>query len=176
MRNTITRQRVAIACTCAVYNDGKLSTEIVFLPQSVNTEKAAENTIRKHNLVNGKLAAVVKFEKVSQLYGMDESKFLDLAKPIAERTKDTRDCITKTVSGLSGILVYLDKEYNVQYKPVMVKKGIDLDKQARQIAPQDCKGITIKDVKESEVLYALSEKEFFSNARPMRDYQHYITE
>ena len=176
MRNTITRSFVKNLCKCIVYKDNKTHEETVVIPYGFNTDFSAEKYIRKNNLVDGKLAAVIHIEKVSALYGMDESDFIKLGKRVDERTKETRNCITKTVNGLVGTLVYMDAKHNIQYMSVRVQKGVNLDKQARALAPNGCKGITIENIKEDACLYTMDEATFIKNARPMRDHQHYITE
>lgn len=176
MRNTITRSFVKNACTCIVYNDGKTHSEVLFVPFGYNTTDAAEKYIRKNMTIDGKLVMVEGIEKTSTLFGMDESEFIKLAKVVPERSKETRDCITKTVIGKSGTLIYMDEKRTIHEKVVFVNARRDLDKQARELAPKGCKGITIENIHDTEALYVLDEATFIENARPMRDHQHYINE
>lgn len=174
MRNTITRTFVKNVCTCVVYANGKMSEQLVNVPADFNTDEKAEKYIRKNVALDGKLAAVDKIEKVEQLRGMDESKFMQLAKVVDARSKDTRDCITKNVVAHFGMLVYMDKERKLHEQLVRVNDKRNLDKQARELAPNGCKGITIENVHEQAALYVMDEETFIANSKPMIDHQHYI--
>lgn len=174
MRNTITRTFNKNVCTCVVYANGKTHESVVTIPVGFDTEESAERYIRKNVQLDGKLAAVVSIEKVGALYGMDESDFIKLASIVDERSKDTRNCITKTVVGKVGTLVYMDSERNIHEMLVRVDSKRNLDKQARELAPDGCKGIDIEDIHDSSALYAIDEATFIKNARPMSDHQHYI--
>ena len=175
MRNTITRTFNKNKCTCVIYADGKTHESVVTIPVGFDTEESAERYIRKNVQLDGKLAAVVSIEKVGALYGMDESDFIKLAKIVDERSKDTRNCITKTVVGKVGTLVYMDSARKIHDMLVRIDSKRNLDKQARELAPEGCKGISIENIHESSALYVMDEATFIENARPMIDYQHYIT-
>lgn len=174
MRNTITRTFVKNVCTCVVYANGKMSEQLVTIPADFNTDEKAEKYIRKNVQLDGKLASVDKIEKSEQLRGMDESVFMQLAKVVDARSKDTRDCITKNVTALFGTLVYMDKERKLHEQLVRVNGKRNLDKQARELAPNDCKGITIENVHEQSALYVMDESTFIENSKPMIDHQHYV--
>ena len=174
MRNTITRTFVKNVCTCIVYANGKMSEQLVTIPADFNTDEKAEKYIRKNVQLDGKLASVDKIEKSEQLRGMDESMFMQLAKVVDARSKDTRDCITKNVTALFGTLVYMDKERKLHEQLVRVNGKRNLDKQARELAPNGCKGITIENVHEQSALYVMDEKTFIENSKPMTDHQHYV--
>lgn len=176
MRDTITRTFLKNVCLCAVYADGKIHDESVTIPYGYNSEESAEKYIRKNVQLNGKLASVLSVEKSETLYGMSEADFVSLAKVVDARSKETRDCITKTVVGKIGTLVYMDSERNIKEMPVRVDSKRNLDKQARELAPNGCKGITIENIKDSEALYVMDEATFIANARPMIDHQHYKAE
>lgn len=174
MRNTITRTFVKNVCTCVIYANGKMSEQLVTIPADFNTDEKAEKYIRKNVQLDGKLASVDKIKKSEQLRGMDESVFMQLAKVVDARSKDTRDCITKNVTALFGTLVYMDKERKLHEQLVRVNGKRNLDKQARELAPNDCKGITIENVHEQSALYVMDENTFIENSKPMSDHQHYI--
>lgn len=174
MRNTISRQFVKNACTCAVYNNGKVHEEIVFVPYGFNTEASAEKYIRKNADLNGKLAAVIRIEKIASLFGMEESEFISKAKAVDARTKETRGFISKTVKGYAGTLVYMNKaDHTIGKMEVVFSENKKLDVLAKKLAPVDTFGITIENVHEVEQLYVMSEVDFIANARPMKDHQHY---
>ena len=174
MRNTITRTFNRNICTCALYKDGKITEAKVTVPYGFNTPESAERFIRKNTDLDGaKLAAVDNIETVSDLFGMDETTFIEKAKIVDERSKDTRNCITKTVVGNIGTLIYMNAERKVCEKQVSVDIKRKLDKQAKELAPDGCIGITIENIKERTALYAMTEAEFIKYARPMKDHQHY---
>lgn len=174
MRNTISRTFVKNACTCVIYANGKMSEQLVIIPADFNTEEKAEKYIRKNVQLDGKLASVDKIEKSEQLRGMDESKFIQLAKVVDGRSKETRDFVSKNVTALFGTLVYMDKERKLHEQLVRVDGKRNLDKQARELAPNDCKGITIENVHEQSALYVMDENTFIENSKPMIDHQHYV--
>ena len=176
MRDTITRTFVKNVCLCAVYAGGKINMESVTIPYGYNSEESAEKYIRKNVQLNGKLASVVAIKKSESMYGMSEADFVSLAKVVDARSKETRDFVTKTVVGKIGTLVYMDSERNIKEMPVRVDSKRKLDKQARELAPKGCKGITIENVQDSEALYVMDEATFIKNARPMIDHQHYKAE
>lgn len=174
MRNTITRTFVKNVCTCVIYANGKTTEQLVTIPADFNTDEKAEKYIRKNVTLDGKLASVDKIEKVEQLRGMDESKFMQIAKVVDGRSKETRDCITKNVIAHFGTLVYMDKERNIYEQLVRVNEKRNLDKQARELAPKGFHGITIENVHEQAALYVMDEDTFIKNSKPMSDHQHYI--
>lgn len=177
MRNTITRSFVKNSCACIVYKDGKTHDEVIVIPYGFNDIDAADKYIRRKVSIDGKLVLVKSIEKTSALFGMDESQFIKLAKIVPERSKETRDFISKTVIGKAGTLVYMDKEYVVHRDmEVFVDAKRKLDVQAKELAPADCIGITVENIHETQALYVLDEQTFIENARPMRDHQHYINE
>lgn len=174
MRNTITRTFNSNVCTCAVYKDGKISVAKITIPYGFNTVESAENYIRRNvDLDGAKLAAVEHVEKVSRMYGMDEATFIENARIVDERSKDTRNCITKTVVANIGKLIYMDTNRKICEKQVSVDIKRNLDKQARELVPDGCIGITIEGISECTALYAMSEADFIKYARPMVDHQHY---
>lgn len=173
MRNTITRTFNKNQASVLVYVDGKVTESVCLIPAGFNTVESAEKFIRKNVQLEGKLVTVAKVDKVSTLYGMEEDDFIKYAKQVDERSKETRGLITKTVNGLMGELVYMDKDHAIKTIPVMVKKSDKLDKVAREKAPNGCFGITLENIKEVSTLYAMSESDFIKYAREMVDYQHY---
>ena len=175
MRNTITRSFNKIAAACTLYRDKAIIDDTVLIPYLFNTVELAEKYIRKNNLItDGKLVEVVSVAKVSALYGMEESDFIAKAVKVDERSKETRGMISKTIVANEGTLLYMDTQRKVNEMPVIVPKGAKLDKLARSLAPNGCKGITIENIHEVSALYVMSEEDFIANARPMVDHQHYI--
>lgn len=183
MRNTITRSFNKISATALVYVDGKVVEQVINIPYLYNTEELATKYIRRHvkngdaaELFNltGKLVDVINVKKLSTLYGMDEQDFIKLAKPVDERSKETRGMISKTVVGYVGTLLYMDEKRNVCNTSVLIPKGVKLDKIAKDNTPNGCYPITIENIKETETLFVMDEQTFIANAREMSDHQHYI--
>lgn len=173
MRNTVTRSFSTNVCKAIIYKEGKLSDTEITIPTGFNATESAEKYIRKNVTLDGKLVTVESVVTVSELYGMDESDFISKATLIDERSKDTRDCVTKTVKGNVGTLVYMTKNRKIHEMPVMIRSGEKLSKVAKEKAPQDCIGITIENIHDSVALYAMSISDFIKYARPMVDHQHY---
>ena len=177
MRNTITRTISKNAAAVTLYKDGKISTSVILIPNTIKTADIAERFIRKNvNLDGARLVMVEKIDVVSSLYGMDEADFISKATLVAERSKDTRNMITKTVVGKVGTLLYMTADRKVNEMSVYIPNGAKLDKLMKKSCPASCRPIDIVDIKESTALYVMSEADFIKNARPMKDHQHYIAE
>lgn len=183
MRNTVSRTFTKISATALVYVDGKVAEQVINIPYLYNTEELAAKYIRRHvkngdaaELFNltGKLIDVVSVKKLETLYGMDEQDFIKIAKPVDERSKETRGMVSKTIVGYVGTLLYMDEKRNVCNTPVLITKGVKLDKIAKDNTPKGCYPITIENVKETETLFVVNEQTFIENAREMSDHQHYI--
>ncbi len=180
MRNTITRSFVKNLCTVTVYSGGNLSEKKIYIPCGYNDNSSAERYIRRNNLdIGGKLVEVNSIEKISSLYGMEESTFIKLARVVVERSKDTRNAITKTVISNSAIMVCMTgirtiEEVYITYPTNMGKK--ELASFIDTILPDGYKFIELTDIKKSEKLYALDEETFIKNAKPMSDHFHYMDE
>ena len=176
MRNTITRSFVKNACTCTIYKDGKLSDCAIVIPCGYNDNASAERYIRRNNLVDGKLVEVSKVDKLSALYGMEESTFLALAKPVDERSKETRNSITKTCASKRATLVYMTPDRKIADLVINIPANLGKREMAAFITaatPKDCKAITLDNIEEVEQLYTLDEATFIANAREMLDHFHY---
>ena len=177
MRNTITRSFTTIFASCKVYESGKLLDAIVALPDFCTLVSTAEKYIRKNpSVISGKLVEVTELNKQSELYGMDESDFIRLAKPFENRSKDTRNLITKTVRGYIGDYLYMDTtSHQLATRKVSVPAGMSakLDKYAKSIEQENEKAITIENLVPVESLYGMSEADFRKYGKKMVDHQHY---
>ena len=176
MRNVITRSFVKNACTCTVYKDGKLSDVVVIIPCGYNDEQTAERYIRRNNLTEGKLVEVVKIDRLSALYGMEESTFISLAKKVDARTKETRDSITKTVITKRATMLYMTPERKIESCEINLAVNLgkrELAKELAKLLPMGCKFVDIDNMEEVETLYALDEATFIRNAREMVDHFHF---
>lgn len=177
MRNTITRSFVTIFASCKVYESGKLLDATVALPDFCTLVSTAEKYIRKNpSVISGKLVEVTELSKQSELYGMDESDFIRLAKPFENRSKDTRNLITKTVRGYIGDYLYMDTTtHQLATRKVSVPADMSakLDKYAKSIEQENEKAITIENLVPVESLYGMSESDFRKYGKKMVDHQHY---
>lgn len=149
-----------------------ISDSVVILPAAVNTVDRAEKYIRKHDiLLSGhKLVSVDSVEKVENLVGMYLDTFMVNADKVDERSKDTRDCITKLVTVLEAVALYMDKDRNVKECKVIVPMGTaNIDAFVSKNRQFDGKFITVASTKEVSQLYAMTEAKFISLAKPMRN-------
>ncbi len=175
MRNTITRTFIKNACTCTTFNNGALEESLVFIPVGYNDSESAERYIRRNNMTSGKLVEVSKIERVSELFGMDESKFIELAKPVNERDKTTRNAITKTVKTRVATLVYMTAGRTIEETEIAIPNigKRELEAYIRNATPNGGKPIELTNAHDVEKLYAMSESDFIKNAKPMVDHFHY---
>lgn len=177
MRNTITRTFVTNFATCLAYEDGKIITAEIALPDSCTTTFTAEKYIRKNpSVLSGKLVQVDSIRKETILYGMDETDFIKFATPVAARSKDTRDKITKTVNAYKGTLVYMgtvSRTVESREVPIPADMKNKLDKYMKTIERENEKAIMIENVTPVAALYAMSEHVFKAHAKRMIDHQHY---
>ena len=149
-----------------------ISDTVVILPAAVNTVDKAEKYIRKHDslLTGEKLVSVESIEKLENLVGMYLDTFMVNADKVDERSKDTRDCVTKLVTALEAVALYMDKDRNVKERKVIVPMGTsNIDAYVSKNRQFDGKFITVASTKEVSQLYAMSEAKFISLAKPMRN-------
>ncbi len=178
MRNTITRTFTTIYANCTMYNtiDKTIYEHQTPVPSSCNTATKAEKYLRKNRKFCDKLVSVDSITIATKLYGMEESTFIQIAKPIAERGNSTRNMITKTVNTLTGDFVYMEtSDRTIKSRPVTISTyyADKLDKYIKKIEKAGEAGILIENVKTISALFAVSEDEFKRNAREMIDHQHY---
>lgn len=170
----ISRTIVSNIAHVVVFDMGNkaISDSVVILPAAVNTVDRAEKYIRKHDiLVSGhKLVSVDSVEKMENLVGMYLDTFMVNADKVDERSKDTRDCITKLVTALEAVALYMDKGRNVKESKVTVPMGTsNVDAYVSKNCHFDGKFITVASTKEISQLYAMTEAKFISLAKPMRN-------
>ena len=178
MRNTITRSFTTVYANCTMYNtiDKKIYEHQTIVPTSCDTADKAEKYLRKNRKFCDKLVSVDSITTSTKLYGMEESTFIQIAKPISERGNATRNMITKTVNTLTGDFVYMDtSDRIVKSRPITIPANYSdrLDKYVKKVEKPGEAGILIENIKTVSAIYALSEDEFIRNAREMIDHQHY---
>ena len=176
MRNTITRSICKNSCTTVIFKDGKLDEEVIVIPCGYNDNDAAERYIRRNNLSTGKLVEVSKVERINNLYGMEEDMFIKLAIAVDERSKETRNCISKTVTTKCARLVYMTSDRKIADINIILPNNIGKREMASFIknsTPAGGKPIEVTDIEEVEKLYVLDEATFIENSREMIDHFHY---
>ena len=142
-----------------------------FVPAAVNTTERAEKFLRKNNLpVGKKIILVNEVQKTEMLIGMYVDEFMEKATKVSERSKETRDCITKTVTVLAGTALYMNEKEEVKKAPVVVPTNCpNIDAYIRKNYKFDGAFIMAKDMHEVSELYSMSENDFIKNARPMKN-------
>ena len=177
MRNTITRTFVTVYAESLVFEDEKVMTSYPIVPATCKDITSAEKYIRKNpSIISGKLVEVTELNKQTELYGMDESDFIRLAKPYEARSKDTRNLITKTVRGYIGDYLYMNttaRQLSTRKVSVPTDMSAKLDKYAKSIEQENEKAITIENLNPVESLYGMSESDFRKYGKKMVDHQHY---
>lgn len=176
MRNTITRTVSTVYADSLVFENGKVVQSMPIVPATCKDTASAEKYIRKHGLVSGKLISVEKLSTVDQLYGMEEADFIKYAHPVAMRSKETRNMISKNVETLVGSLVYMDvATREIREREITIPANYEkrLDKFAQVVANSNEKGITIENVHRVSALYVISESDFIAHSKKMVDHQHF---
>ena len=175
MRNTVTRTFIKNTAAVVLYVDGKIKNDHIDVPATYNTPSLAEKYIRnKVKNLDGILVKVESVEKVEQLYGMPERLFIKLARPVPERSKETRGMTSKTIIGKAGTLLYMTPDRKVEEKIVTFFADEKLSDVGKREAPEGCFPIDIVNITDTEAIYVISDDDFIKNARLMSDHQHYI--
>lgn len=177
MRNIISRSFDKNMVDTLCYDNGNIVQSVVFIPTGFATPEQAERYIRKNNLVSGKLISVEKITRISNTYGMEISTFLAHATPYDERSKDTRNLVTKNITSKVGELLYMTSDYKLERTTVVIPDNTkNLDKYAQLKAPKGTKGVTIENIREITCLYGMTESDFIAHAKPMIDNNHFAIE
>ena len=173
MRNTVTRTFAKTVAETVVYVDGKIGKKSFAIPASI-TDSAVAKRYLERNVKSGEIIVTVeKLNRIEELRGMPENVFIKLARIVPERSKETRNDITKNVVGLRGEMLYMTADYKIERMTVTFGKKDKLNEVMKFYAPVNCSPIKIENVTECETLYAMDEKTFYENSRPMVDHQHY---
>lgn len=173
MRETITRTFAKMVADCVVYVDGKIAKKSYTIPANITDNPQAKRFLER-NVKNGEIIVTVEnLERVEELRGMPEKLFIKLARIVPERSKETRNDITKNVVGFRGEMLYMTAEYKIERMLVTFGKKDKNNDVMKFYVPENCSPIKIENVTECETLYAMDEKTFYDNSRPMVDHQHY---
>lgn len=139
------------------------------IPANVKTPEQAEKWYRKN--FNGKLIEVEEIVTLEKLFGMDEELFVMKATAYEQRSKETRDLITKNVKVHSAKCLVMTSDRKVKE---VFYANVRNEKQARaRAAVCGDKFIEIIELSEDEILYGISYADFINNAKPMVDDFHF---
>lgn len=173
MRETITRTFAKTVAETVIYLDGKLDNKRFVIPVNINDKDAAKRFLERKVKSGEIIVKVEKLDRVEELRGMPEKLFVRLARIVSERSKETRNDVTKRVIGFRGEMVYMKPDYTVDRMVVTFGKKEKQKDVMDYYVPDNCSPIKIENTVECETLYALDEKTFYENSRPMIDHQHY---
>lgn len=173
MRETVTRTFAKMTADCVIYVDGKLDKKQFAIPVNINDKDAAKRFLERKVKTGEIIVTVEKLERVEELRGMPEKLFIKLARIVPERSKETRNDVTKRVFGLRGEMIYMTPDYKIEHMVVTFGKKDKRNDVMSYYVPDNCSPIKIENETECETLYALDEKTFYENSRPMIDHQHY---
>lgn len=141
------------------------------IPAAYNDADKAEKFLRKNPAyVPGKIITVESVNKSEKLVGMKLSTFVENAKPADERSKETRDCVSKTViSGVADAL-YMDANRQIQTTVVFFPANTaNVEAFIRKNVKFSGHFITVENVRTCEQLYYMSEVSFIELAKPMKN-------
>lgn len=148
------------------------------VPERYNTEEKAEKYIRKNNICpdGWRFVCVDELRTVSALLGMYIDEFMRVATYVPERSKDTRDCVTKEIIAYFAHYEYLDGrnicEAETRIPAAAAKDEESADKYLRKTKEYNGKLIGTTQILTSKAIYALDENCFAELARPMLDRFH----
>lgn len=173
MRETVTRTFAKTVANTVVYIDGKLDKKTFAIPANINDRDVAKRFLERKVKDSGIIVTVEKLDRIEELRGMPEKLFIKLARIVPERSKETRNDVTKRVIGYRGEMVYMNPDYTVDRMVVTFGKKDKKKEVMDYYVPDNCSPIKIENTTECETLYAMDEKTFYENSRPMIDHQHY---
>ncbi len=163
--------------------DRKIAEKHIIVPARIKTTDAAESYIRKNALVPAdcKLIEVTALDPRGALVGMYISDFVDNATLYKERSKETRDCVTKDVVSYIAHYEYLDNGHKLAQGasriPAEYAKSCETaEKYLRKTKEYIGKLVDVYDISKNSGIYAMSEVRFMELAKPMSDRFHLIEE
>lgn len=164
---------------CTFLNDKRVvvNTELV-VPARYDTAEKAEKYIRKNiNIRDGwRFVGVDSIRTESTLKGMYLDDFIKNATKVKERSKDTRDCITKEVSAFYAHYEYIEGRDILEAEtriPATSAKSIEsADKYIRKTKEHYGKFIGTLKIVETQSIYAMPEETFAALSQSMADRFH----
>lgn len=148
------------------------------VPERYNTEEKAESYLRKNKVCpeGWKIVCVDEIKTLSALVGMYLDEFMEYAVRVPERSKETRDCVTKEIISYYAHYEYLDGrdicEAETRIPAAAAKDEDSADKYLRKSKEYYGKLIGTTQILTSKAIYALDEVRFAELARPMVDRFH----
>lgn len=143
-----------------------------YIPAQYDSPEKAEKFLRKNGdiLVKGKLVMVSDVQRSELLCGMYLDDFIANAKPVSERSKETRGTVTKTVQSCLATALYMVDDHFVKTTTINFPVGLNnVDAYVRKNWNGPGVFITVKDVRTVESLYSMTENEFLALAKPMKN-------
>ena len=133
----------------------------------VNRGKLSHAEIVKNWKFDGFIPCKIKSVRYDEtLYGMEESKFVTLAKKVDTRSPETRGTITKEVSSFVAACMIFDGE-KVAEKHVALPKKMNVDEANKWCRKRYDSVIKVKSVGEVTGLYYMTVDDFISNSEVM---------
>ena len=172
-KSIISRTIIRNVAHTTTYNSAKheIDSGVVIVPANVNTCDRAEKFIRKNNSYPSdvKLVSVDAIEKIETLVGMYVDDFVANAKKVDERSKETRNAITKTVVAAECTILCMSPDRKVYETKVITPVNCNYDSYIRKNFTIDGKFIEVYSVHEISELYAMDEATFIALAKPMKN-------
>ena len=146
------------------------------IPGKVEDKKAALRIVNKtlagHTDETALPVAVKTLEQRGVLYGMEESRFLELATPADKRSPVTRGAITKEVLTYAATCMVCNSDFTVTTSVYPLPRKMDKEQAKRHLNRRAADGETIvvvKSIDEISGLYFLPVDEFIANAEVLPD-------
>ena len=150
----------------------KAYTELVILPAAIDNAERAERYIRKNPVIvnNAKVIDVEKVERYENLVGMYVDDFIANAKPVAERNKETRGTVTKTVQSCIGTALYMAPGHKIEEMTVTFPANVtNVDSYICKNYTFPGKFIDVENIETIDSLYSMDENTFIALAKPMKN-------
>lgn len=149
----------------------KIFDSVVLVPATAATVDKAERFIRKNNRFPAgvKLVSVDSVEKMETLVGMYLDEFVANATKVDERSKETRDAVTKTVVAMKATVLYMTPDRKINETSVVIPQNVNYENYIRKNVTLDGRFIEIVNLEEVSTLYAMDEATFIGLARPMKN-------
>lgn len=171
-KSIISRTIINYSAKGLIYDEAskEIKSFALIVPSTVNTAERAEKYIRKNpGIVYGKLVSVEEVSKNEMLVGMYVDTFVANAVKVDERSKETRNAITKTVVAAECTILCMSPDRKVYEAKVIAPINCNYDSYIRKNFTFDGKFIEVYSVHEISELYAMDEEKFISLAKPMKN-------
>ena len=153
-------------------NTKTISIEKFTLDTVVSDNEKALKILKRTYTEN--IVDIESLKSVSALFGMTEKTFIENATVFAERNKENRGMVSKTISVPVASVLVMNADKTVKTVELV---GVRTEKEARKaLDGNTMKFIMVDSVKEDEKLYCMGTTKFISLAKPMLDNFHFVPE